>query len=181
MFAQHLGHDHLREEDLVDFVQKFPRHLELELRRLVELDPDDQAFSAHFLDERMFRPKRIDAFHQEGAHPRRILDQLLVIEDFERGQPTGHREVVPAERRRMNHAAIHPAESLLISLAPGHDRAAGYVAAAEALRQGDNVRLQIPMFEPEHFASPTESSLDFVADKHRPVLPAKRLGALEEI
>jgi hypothetical protein len=44
VLAQHLGHDHLGEENLVDFVQELPRHLELELDRLVELDRDNQPF-----------------------------------------------------------------------------------------------------------------------------------------
>ena len=54
VFAQHLSHDHLREEHLVDLVQKLPRHLELELARLVKLNPDHEAFAAHFLNEGMF-------------------------------------------------------------------------------------------------------------------------------
>ena len=83
MLAQHLGDDHLGEEHLVDFVEEFPRHFELEFRRLVELDADDEAFAANFLDERMLRAQRIHALDQKRAHSRGVLDELLVIEDFE--------------------------------------------------------------------------------------------------
>ena len=37
------------------------------------------------------------------------------------------------------------------------------------------------MLEPEHFSGAAEPGLDFVAKKKRPVLPAKLLGAHEEI
>ena len=55
MLAEHLGHDHLREEDLVDFVQQLPRHFEFELLRFMKFDPDHESFAAHFLDKGMFR------------------------------------------------------------------------------------------------------------------------------
>ena len=55
MLTQHLGHDHLREENLVDLVQQLPRHFEFELLRFMKFDPDHQAFAAHFFYERMFR------------------------------------------------------------------------------------------------------------------------------
>ena len=74
MFAQHLGHDHLRKEHLVDLVQKFPRHLELELARLVKLDSNHQAFAAHLLDKGMFSTQRIDLLHEQRTHFRRVLN-----------------------------------------------------------------------------------------------------------
>src|SRR6266545_2308102 len=42
MLAQHLCHDHLREQHLVDLVQKFPRHLQFELLWFMKLDPDHE-------------------------------------------------------------------------------------------------------------------------------------------
>src|SRR5581483_9678845 len=51
MLAQHLGHDHLGKEHLVDLVQKLPGHLELELARLMKLDSNHQAFATYLLDE----------------------------------------------------------------------------------------------------------------------------------
>src|SRR5205807_9079508 len=108
-------------------------------------------------------------------------DQLFFINHVEGREPAGHGEIVPAERRRMNNATVHSAEGFLINLAPGHDRPAGDVAAAQTFRQGDDVRLQIPVLEPEHFPGPSKSSLDFVANEQRPVLSAKLLSALEEV
>ena len=70
MFAQHLGHDHLGEQHLVDLVQKFPRHLEFELRWLVKFDADYQTFAPDFFDERMFTAQGINFFHQQRAHLR---------------------------------------------------------------------------------------------------------------
>ena len=181
MLREHLGHDHLREEDLVDLVQKLPRHLELKLVRLVELDRDHETFAAHFLDEGMFGAQRIDALDQELAHARGVLDQLLVVEHFERGEAAGHGEIVAAEGGGVHHAAIHPAKGLLVDIAPRHDRAAGDIAAAQGLGQGNDVRLEVPMLKAKHFAGAPEAGLDFVADKKRAVFAAKLLGAVKEI
>ena len=74
MFAQHLGHNHLREERLVDLGQKFPRHLQLQFLRLVKFDPDHESPAPHFFEKRMLRAQRIDPLHQKRAHFRRVLD-----------------------------------------------------------------------------------------------------------
>src|SRR5437773_368052 len=140
MLAQHLGYDHLREEDLVDFVEKLPRHLELELGRLMELDSDDEPFTAHFLDERMFGAQRVDALDQERAHSRRVFDQLLVVQDLEGRESARHREIVPTEGGRVNDATVHPAESLLVNFAPSHDRSARHVTAAQTFRERNDIR-----------------------------------------
>ena len=63
----------------------------------MKFDRDDQAFPAHFLDETMFRAQRIDPFHQLRAHFRGALDQIFLIDHFERGETAGHREIIPAE------------------------------------------------------------------------------------
>src|SRR5689334_4842449 len=68
MLSEHLSHDHLRKEDLVDLMQKFPCHLELKLVRLMKLNRDHQTFAANFLDERVFGAQGIEAFDQECAH-----------------------------------------------------------------------------------------------------------------
>ncbi|MEY2493434.1 MAG: hypothetical protein QOH24_2385, partial [Verrucomicrobiota bacterium] len=181
MLAQHLSDDHLREKDFVDFVKEFPRHLQFELGRLVELDPDNEAFPAHFLDEGMFGAQCINAFRQERAHSFRIFNQLFLIEDIEGGQAASHGEIVPAEGRRMDNATVHSTERFLVNLAPGHNRAARDVTAAQAFRQGDDVWLQVPMLEAEHFPRAAKSGLDFVANQQRAVPPAKFLGAFKEI
>ena len=178
---EHLGHDHLREEDLVDLVQKFPGHLELKLVRLVELDRDHESFAAHFLDEGMFRAQRIDPLDQELAHARGVFDQLFVVDDFERGEAAGHREVVAAEGGRVHHTTIHPAEGLLINVAPRNNRAARDIAAAQGLGERDDVGLEVPMFEAKHLAGAAEAGLDFVADQKRAVFSAKLLRTLKEI
>ena len=95
--------------------------------------------------------------------PRGVLDQLFVIDHFERGQAAGHREIVAAERGRMHDTTVHPAEGLLVNVAPGHNRAARHVAAAQGLRERDDVRLEVPMLEPKHLAGSSETGLDFVA------------------
>jgi len=181
MLAQHLGDDHLGEEDLVDFVEKLPRHLEFELGRLVKLDSDDEAFPAHFLDEGMFRAQRVYALDQERAHSRGILDQLLVIEHFEGRESASHREIVPAEGCRVNDTTIHPAESPLVDFAASDDRATRHVAATQTLRESNDVGLEIPVLKPEHFSGATEPGLDFVAEQQRSVFPAKLLRPFEEI
>ena len=53
MLREHLGYNHLREEDLVHFVQEFPGHFQLKLVRLMEFDRDDKSFAADFLDKRV--------------------------------------------------------------------------------------------------------------------------------
>ncbi len=181
MLGEHLGHDHLGEEDLVDLVQKLPRHLELKLVRLVELDRDHETLAAHFLDEGMFGAERVDALDEELTHARGVLDQLLVVEHFERGEAAGHGEIVAAESGGMDHATIHPAEGLLVNLASRHDRAAGDIAAAQGLGQGNDVRLEIPMLEAKHLAGASEAGLDFVANQKGAVFSAKLLGAVKEI
>src|SRR6266567_9119219 len=81
----------------------------------------------------------------------------------------------------MDHATIHPAESLLINLAPRHNRAARHVAAAQRLGQRDDVRLEIPMLEAKHFPGAAKSGLHFIGNEQRPVFAAKLLRANEEI
>src|SRR5262249_46370345 len=67
VLAQHLSHDHLGEEHLVDLVQKLPRHLELELAGFVKLNTHHEAFAAHFFNEGMFRLEPFDFLHQQCA------------------------------------------------------------------------------------------------------------------
>src|SRR6266496_1914237 len=81
----------------------------------------------------------------------------------------------------MHHATIHAAESLLINLAPRHNRAARNIAAAQRLGQGDNVRLEVPMLKAKHFPGAAKSGLHFIGDVQRPVFAAKFLRANEEI
>ena len=51
VLAQHLRHDHLRKEHLVDFVQKLPRHFKFQFPRLMEFDSDHEPSAAHFFYE----------------------------------------------------------------------------------------------------------------------------------
>src|ERR1039457_6745428 len=81
----------------------------------------------------------------------------------------------------MHHATVHSTERLLINFASRHDRTARHVAAAQCLRQGDDVRLEIPMLKAEHFAGPAETGLYLVRDKQRSVLSAKFLRTHKKI
>ncbi len=51
--------------------------------------------------------------------------RLFVVEDLESGEAAGHREVVTAEGRGMDDAAIEAAECFLIDGAARDDRANG--------------------------------------------------------
>src|SRR3954471_15125287 len=81
----------------------------------------------------------------------------------------------------MHHATIHPRESFLINIAAGDDRTTGHVATAQALCERDDIRLEIPMFEPEHLTGAPEAGLDFIGHEERPVLPAKLLRSIIEV
>src|SRR5438105_15482549 len=81
----------------------------------------------------------------------------------------------------MHDAAVHSRKCFLISLAPGHDRATRDVAAAQCFRKGDDVRLEVPVLEAEHFSGAAESGLDFVGNEERAVLAAKFLRPRKEI
>src|SRR5207245_9882856 len=70
---------------------------------------------------------------------------------------------------------------IMIQLAPGYERAARDVAAAQCFRNGDDVRFQIPMLETEHFSGAAKSGLDFVGNEERAVLAAKFLRPRKEI
>src|ERR1044071_7200107 len=69
VLAQHLGHDHLSKEDLVDLVQQLPSHLELELGGFMKLNAHHETFATHFLDKGMLRFQAFDSSHERGAHP----------------------------------------------------------------------------------------------------------------
>src|SRR5436305_3390321 len=127
MLTQHLGHNHLREEDLVDFVQKLPTYLQSKFGRLVKLDGDDQTFTAYFLDKGVLSAQRVDPLHQKRTHPRGILNEFFIVDHIEGGEATGHRQIIAAEGGRMHHAPVHSAKGLLINLTPSHDRAAWHV------------------------------------------------------
>src|SRR5437588_6801245 len=81
----------------------------------------------------------------------------------------------------MNDAPVHSRKRFLINLAPGHDCAARHVAAAQCFRKGDDVRLEVPMLETEHFSGASKSGLDFIGNEKRAAFPAKLLCANEEI
>src|SRR6266581_4117330 len=81
----------------------------------------------------------------------------------------------------MHNATVHSAECFLINLAPRNDRAAWHVAAAQRLCESDNVRLQIPMLEAEHFTGAAKSGLHFIRDQQCPIFTAKLLRANKEI
>src|SRR5438477_9389656 len=81
----------------------------------------------------------------------------------------------------MDDAAVHSRKCFLINVAPGHDRAARDVSAAERLRQSDDVRFQIPVLEAEHLSSATESGLDFIGNEQRAVFATELLRPNKEI
>src|SRR6476660_9853896 len=181
VLAQYLGYDHLREEHLVDLVQKLPSHLKLELVRFVKLNAHHQAFAAHFFYEGMLRLQPFDSLREQRAHFSCALDQIFLIDDFQRCQSTRHCEIVAAEGCGVHNAAIHAAKRLLINFAAGDNCAARHVTAAQRFREGDDVGLQIPMLESEHLTRSTEAGLDFIRDQQRSVFAAKFLGTNKEI
>ena len=81
----------------------------------------------------------------------------------------------------MNNAPIHSRKRFLVNLAPGHNRSAWHIAAAQRFRERDDVRFQIPMLESEHFSGATEPGLHFIGNEQRAVLATKFLRAREEI
>ena len=70
-----------------------------------------------------------------------------------------------------------PAERFLVDGAAGDDRRAGHVAAAQRLRHGDDVRLEVPMLEAPPACRAAEAGLHFIADEQRAVSAAETLGA----
>src|ERR1043166_8781488 len=76
----------------------------------------------------------------------------------------------------MHHAAVEPAEGLLVHLPSRDDRRARHVAAAQRFRDRDDVRLQPPVFEAPPATRAAETGLHFVADEKRPRLATKMLG-----
>src|SRR6266567_4174967 len=129
----------------------------------------------------MFGAQSIDSFHQLCAHFRGALDQILLINHFERGQATGHGEIVPAERSRVNYTPVHSTECLLVNVAPRDDCPARDVTATQGFRQRDDVRFKVPVLEPEHLAGPPETTLNFVANEKCAVFATEFLRAREEI
>src|ERR1700722_13663329 len=81
----------------------------------------------------------------------------------------------------MNHAPVHARKCLLINVAPGNDRAARDVTAAQSFREGDDVRLEIPVLKSKHLPGSTESSLDFIGNQKRAVFATELLRATEKI
>src|SRR5260370_26780934 len=81
----------------------------------------------------------------------------------------------------MTVAAVYARNRLLINLAPGHDRANRNVAAAQCFREGDDIRLEVPMLEAEHFSGASKSGLHFVRNEESAVLAAKFLRPRKEI
>ena len=105
----------------------------------------------------------------------RLLHEIFVLDDLQRREATCHREVIATKGGRMHHAAIQPAESFLIHLAPRDDRRARHVAAAQRFRDGDDVRLEVPIFKPPPAPRATEARLHFVADEKRARVAAEFL------
>src|ERR1700737_2042884 len=81
----------------------------------------------------------------------------------------------------MDNATVHPRKRFLINVASSHDRAAWDIAAAQRFGQRDDVRLQIPMLETEHFSRAPESGLHLVGNEQRPVLATKFLRPHKKI
>ena len=55
----------------------------------------------------MLGPKIVDLLYQQRAHFRRALDEIFLIDHFQRSESARHGEIVSAERCRMNNAAVH--------------------------------------------------------------------------
>src|SRR5438876_10717656 len=81
----------------------------------------------------------------------------------------------------MNNATVHAGKGFLINVASRDDRAARDITATQSFRERDNVRLEVPMLKPKHFAGATESGLHFIGNQKRSVLATKFLRAHEEI
>src|ERR1043166_5283714 len=81
----------------------------------------------------------------------------------------------------MHNAAVHSRKSFLVNVAPGDDRAARDVTAAQCFCERDDVRFQVPMLKAEHFSGAAKSGLNFIGNEKRSVFAAKLLRARKEI
>src|SRR4029078_7303571 len=81
----------------------------------------------------------------------------------------------------MHDTTVHATKGFLIYVAPGYDGAAGDVAAAKSLGESDDVRLEVPVFEAEHFAGATESGLDLIDNEEGAIFATDLLGFYEKI
>ena len=98
-----------------------------------------------------------------------------MFEDVEGGEAAGAGEVVAAEAGGVDDAAVEAGIDFLVDGAAGDDGSGGDVACGEGFGEGDDVGLEVPVFEGEPFACAAEAGLDFVADEECAVVVAEGL------
>src|SRR5437764_5869968 len=81
----------------------------------------------------------------------------------------------------MNDTPVHSTKCLLVNVASADDRPARHVTTAQGFGQRDDVGLEVPMLESKHFAGPSQTALNFVANEKCAVFAAELLRAREEI
>src|SRR6516162_2286693 len=81
----------------------------------------------------------------------------------------------------MNHSSVKPAENLLVNGPTGNDCTARHKSPTQTFRNGDEVRLKVPMFESPHLTATSESALHFVADDQHPMSSAEGLSFLIKV
>jgi hypothetical protein len=140
-----------------------------------QLDGDHQADAADVADHRLPLERGAQPGQHLGAEGRAPLDQRLVTIRAQRGEASRTGQRRSAERAAMRAGIQRVSDRLGVS------ERAHREAAAEALREADDVGFEPGMLEAEPAAGAAEAGLDLVEDQERAALAAQSLRRVQEL
>src|SRR5512144_1770899 len=144
---------------------------------LDQLDPEQQTPATHLADGAVLLLEALELGEHDRAHPVRVLDQVLVEDDLERGEPRRGGERIAAVARRAE-AWIGP--RLGGGQGVGGDHAGEREAASHPLAHRHDVGHDALVVGAPHRAGAAEPGDHLVGEEQRPVIAGHRLDRAQE-
>ena len=146
--------------------------------RRTELQSDHQSLSPDFVEHLVALDQRLQCRVEGLTREARPLDDVLVVERGQRGQPGHHGQLIAAEGSRVFESFFEGAVDRREDAIRRENGADRDVAPGEGLGDRDDVGLEIPVLVAEELAGPPETGLHLVHHQQRLVPPAEFLHLL---
>ena len=128
-----------------------------------KFDGEQQTDAAHIADKRMVYRKPFELLLEVRAHLRRVLHEVIVLDNLDVLQRGGGGYGMAGCREHMAQQVLLARECVRHFL-PDYRGSHGQVAADDALRHGHDVRHDAPMLQREHLAGAPEAAYHLVGD-----------------
>ena len=119
-------------------------------------------------------------FANEIAHLGGVGDEVLAVDDIQRGQSRHHRKTALAERGTVHHGTLHGGKNLFMDPFLAQHRAYRHKPGGKAFGQHHDVRVHRAfVFDGQKSSGAPHARLHFVIDEQRAVLAAELLRGEE--